>query len=135
MLWLGRVEGAGPRHQAQVHVSRRRSLVRLLSRRACAAQEDGGGQGSSFGLPPADGGGMDNLAAEMAKLDREIAGSVIERPAWMQRPTPAELAAATAAHAADNSSPSHRSQHSRTSSFGGRPPLALFTALARCHEL
>ena len=88
------------------------------------SQEDGAGQTTSFGLPPVDGGGVDSLAAEMAKLDREIAGPVIERPAWMQRPTPAEVAAAAANHSGTNT-PSHLSQHSRTSSFGGAPPAVL----------
>ncbi len=63
-----------------------------------------------------DESGLDALAAEMAKLDRAIAGPVLERPPWMQRPTAAELAAAAAVQG--NSTPTHRSQHSRTSSFG-----------------
>jgi hypothetical protein len=54
-------------------------------------------------------------------LDRAIAGPVPERPPWMQRPTAADLAAAAAAQA--NSTPTHRSQHSRTSSFDFAPSV------------
>lgn len=79
-------------------------------------QDDADGQPSSLALPSIDESGIDALAAEMAKLDRAIAGPVLERPPWMQRPTAAELAAAAAMQA--NSTPTHRSQHSRTSSFG-----------------
>ena len=80
------------------------------------AQDDADAQPSSLALPTMDESGLDALAAEMAKLDRAIAGPVLERPPWMQRPTAAELAAAAAVQA--NSTPTHRSQHSRTSSFG-----------------
>ena len=79
-------------------------------------QDDTDAHPSSLALPSIDESGLDALAAEMAKLDRAIAGPVPERPPWMQRPTAADLAAAAAAQA--NSTPTHRSQHSRTSSFG-----------------
>lgn len=81
-------------------------------------------QATSFGLPGADDFGVDMLAAEMAKLDREIAGPVNERPAWMQRPTAADLAAAAVANGSANNTPSYRSDHSRTSSFGEAPHKA-----------
>ena len=84
-------------------------------------QDDADAQPSSLALPSIDESGLDALAAEMAKLDRAIAGPVPERPPWMQRPTAADLAAAAAAQA--NSTPTHRSQHSRTSSFGANAIL------------
>ena len=95
-------------------------------------------QATSFGLPGADDFGVDTLAAEMAKLDREIAGPVSERPAWMQRPTAADLAAAAVANGSANNTPSYRSDHSRTSSFGEAPliaRLALHSSMADiCHR-
>ena len=94
-------------------------------------QDDADAHPSSLALPSIDETGLDALAAEMAKLDRAIAGPVTERPPWMQRPTAADLAAAAAAQA--NSTPTHRSQHSRTSSFGKCSLALVCVVVIRLH--